>query len=160
MRRTTARTYNIRFFPRELTCLRALPLIDSYSSRSCLKSSLSRVLMTGSLSTVNLLYLGLVISYLWGFKGIFFAIKTSNLCIWKSKNWLYAIKNVIIEFKQWHFLSGFCGVRNFNYTRKEGVIVFLYQKILNPLINSMFQYKPSVIYFTLTNLKGGERNGR
>jgi len=44
-----------------------------------------------------------------------------------------------------------------NYNRKEGVIVFFISKTINPLINSIFQYKRSVINFTqTTNFEGLE----
>ena len=44
-----------------------------------------------------------------------------------------------------------------NYNRKEGVIVFT-SKTINPLINSIFQYKRSVISFTQTTKSGGTSN--
>jgi hypothetical protein len=47
------------------------------------------------------------------------------------------------------FLDFWCG-EILNYTGKEGVIVFLYQKTLKTLINGIFQHKQCVINFTLT----------
>lgn len=53
------------------------------------------------------------------------------------------------------FLLDFLCLATQLYQKKRGVIVFLYQKNLPPLINSMFQYKPNEVNFTLTERDRG-----